>query len=544
VNAAGRLFARARQVLVPVPLWAWLIAALWCGLASDFGLQIYDEGSLLVGARTVANGGVPVRDFWTAYPPGIFWLVGLAFRLFGEQIIVNRLLHVLITLGLCVSAAHVIAAILGRGRGALAGFLAVALYVGAMRVPAGYPPVLCMLLAFWSLAELLATGTPSTARLRRAGLAAGLCAIVRYDIALYLVAASVGGVALMLARAADPAARRRVFLRTTAGYAPAFLLPVVLAYGVLVGLAGAGPVYRELVDFPLHVFPRVRDLPLERPFEFLFTMPRRVWQRSWFLLETGRLLPFAAIAVAIFGVVRALSRWRHESAPLLLAVSLLAVAFFNQYRVRSDTTHAWPLVVVALVVATPLFVWLLAADRHRMRIAARVALAIGLLVFVPGLVYRGGVLLGARYLEPTVAVDSPWAAGIRISASDPATNPLLADLRQRAAGEPYIFSGTVDHDQVIVNDALIYFLAGRQSPTPYPDLVPGVIDTAAVQREVVQALEAHAVQTIVLFMHVSAEPNESSQNKRVDILDRAVAEQFQPVADYPPDYRVLRRKHP
>jgi hypothetical protein len=159
------------------------------------------------------------------------------------------------------------------------------------------------------------------------------------------------------------------------------------------------------------------------------------------------------------------------------------------------------------------------------------------------MVHLGWGRLHARYLEPTVAVDSPSAAGIRIAASE-AVNALLVDLRTRAPGERYIFSGTVDHDQVVLNDALIYFLAGRQSPTPYPDLVPGVIDTVAVQRDIVQALEALNVRTIVLFDYVSTEPNDSSRNTHVDILDRMLTAKFRQVAQFPPYYKVLRRTEP
>jgi hypothetical protein len=545
VSAPPSALARARQLLFPVPLWAWLAAALWCGLATDFSLQIYDEGMLLVGARSVANGGAPVRDFWTAYPPGVFWLLGLAFHLFGEQIIVNRLIHVVVSVGVCIAAAHLLRHLLGPGRGVLFGFLAVALYVGGVRVPAGYPPPLCVLLAFWSLTELLGTGRlPAAGRVWRAGFAAGLCAIVRYDMALYLLAASVCGAGLALARLADFASRQREAIRAAGAYAAGMAGPVVLAYGGLVALAGIGPVYAELVDFPLRVFPRVRDLPLERPFEFLLTTEPRDWQVAWFLGESTRALPYIGVAAATAGAARAWVRRRHETAPLLFALSLLALAFVNQYRVRSSVVHGWPLVVAALVVATPLIAWTLGSTARRARLAGAAALGLGLAILAPDMIRRGSELLSARYLEPTVAVDSPSAAGIRISANDSPTNPLLTHLRVHAAGEPYIFSRTIDHDQVMFNDALIYFLAGKQSPTPYRYLVPGVIDTPDVQREVVDALQRHDVRTVVLFHHVSVEPNESSHSKRVDILDRALADQFRPVASFPPSYTVLRRIRP
>jgi hypothetical protein len=545
VSPATRALACARQLLFPVPFWAWLAAALWCGLGIDYGLQIYDEGMLLVGARSVANGGVPVRDFWTAYPPGVFWLLGLAFQIFGEQMIVNRLLHVVVTVGVCIAAAHVLRHLLGPGRGVLFGFLVLALYIGGMRLPAGYPPPLCLLLAFWSLVELLGTGSvPASGRVWRAGFAAGLCAIVRYDMALYLVAASAGGAGLALLRLADFASRQRAAIRAAGAYAAGMAGPVVLAYGVLVGLAGIGPVYDSLVEFPLRVFPRVRDLPLDRPFEFLFTTAARDWQAVWFVRDSTLTLPYIGIAVAAAGAARAWLRRRHETAPLLFGLSLLALAFVNQYRVRSGQVHAWPLVVAALVVATPLIGWTLGSTARLARVTGAIAVALGLAILAPDMIRRGSVLLSARYLTPTKAVDSRWAAGIRIDATDSMTNPLLVHLREHAAGEPYIFSGTIDHDQLMFNDALIYFLAGKLSPTPYPDLVPGVIDTPDVQREVVDALGRHDVRTVVLFHHVSVEPNESSHNKRVDILDRALADQFRPSGSIPPFYTVLRRIGP
>jgi len=529
---------------VPVPVWAWVAALLWIGLASDFGLGIYDEGSLLVGARSVAHGGVPSRDFWTAYPPGMFWLVGLAFRVFGEQIIVNRLLHDAIALGVCVAGYHLIATLVGRGRWPLVGFLSLALYVGAFRTPYGYPAVLCLLLGFWSLLELFGNGgAHSRRRLRRAGLAAGLCAILRYDIALYLVAASVGGGLMLIVPPAGQAGRRREVLRAAIDYLSGFLGPVLLAYGVLIALAGIGPVYAQLVEFPLRVFPRVRALPLDRPFTFLFTAPRTSWEATWFLIEFRRLLIYVGLVTAGVGAAFALIRTRRAVAPLLLAVSLLALAFFNQFRVRSDATHGWPLVVTALVVGTALLGWAIASQHRSVRVAGWISAVAWAVVLVPGMVHLGWSRLHARYLEPTAAVDSPAAAGIRIAASE-GTNALLADLRTRAAGERFIFSGAVDHDQVVLNDALIYFLAGRQSPTPYPDLVPGVIDTEPVQRDIVQALEALNVRTIVLFDYVSSEPNDSSRNTHVDILDRMLREKFRQVAQYQPYYRVLRRIEP
>ena len=64
------------------------IAGLSVGLAVSLliGLWIYDEGSLLLGAREVQAGAMPMADFWTAYSPGMFWIVASLLRIFGEGI--------------------------------------------------------------------------------------------------------------------------------------------------------------------------------------------------------------------------------------------------------------------------------------------------------------------------------------------------------------------------------------------------------------------------------------------------------------------------
>lgn len=44
---------------------------------------IFDEGAALTGAWRLGSGEWPYRDFWTAYPPGQYAVLGLLFELFG-----------------------------------------------------------------------------------------------------------------------------------------------------------------------------------------------------------------------------------------------------------------------------------------------------------------------------------------------------------------------------------------------------------------------------------------------------------------------------
>src|SRR3954468_24470458 len=65
-------------------------------LAIQRDLNIYDEGSILVGAMRIANGDVPHRDFFTLYGPAQFYVLASLFKLFSPSVLVERLWDTLV----------------------------------------------------------------------------------------------------------------------------------------------------------------------------------------------------------------------------------------------------------------------------------------------------------------------------------------------------------------------------------------------------------------------------------------------------------------
>ena len=492
---------------------------------------------------------MPLRDFWTSYPPGMFWLLGLAFKIFGEQLLVNRLMHAVFVLGICVVSYYLVLSVSRSRRWAMLGFMAVTLYAGAVRVNYGYPPVLCTLLGLLGLLVLLhGSSEHQSARSVLAGLSAGFCAIVRYDFAIYIVAASSIALGAGLPAAPEGGRKSAQLAKSFAFYGTGLLVPVLIAYGVVVGEAGLSRTYALLVDFPLQVYPRARDLPFTWPFASLRSAPHSVWSLAVLLVyECARVplfLPFlVAPAGAVAGLVLVSARPRRRpQGALLLGLSLLAIALINQYRVRSGEPQGWPLAVVGLVATISLLSVVSQARRPLMRATARGCVLALCAVLIPGALYREGTLIRARYFYATVAVDSPWAVGIRIPAGQASYNGLLRYLADRhRAGEAYLYSGVVDHDQLVFNDVLVYFLSGMRSPTFFPELAPGVVDTSAAQSQIVREMDAHAVRTVVLYDWVSTEPNESSVNKNIDIADAYIHARYQTVARFE-SYTVMERK--
>ena len=73
-------------ILAATVLW-WLVARRL--------IMINDEGMYLYGAERLIHGALPYRDFFTLTGPGIYWNLGLAFRLFGVSLAVGRALLVI-----------------------------------------------------------------------------------------------------------------------------------------------------------------------------------------------------------------------------------------------------------------------------------------------------------------------------------------------------------------------------------------------------------------------------------------------------------------
>jgi len=103
---------------------------------------------------------------------------------------------------------------------------------------------------------------------------------------------------------------------------------------------------------------------------------------------------------------------------------------------------------------------------------------------------------------------------------------------QQPAGfydEGLIVSGTdrILHGQHPYVDALFPFLAERRHATRYDMWLPGVMNAAPAQSEVVRELESSAVAYVVLFAAPSSdEPNSSSIDSGVRILDDYLARRY------------------
>ncbi len=89
VASAPSLPEQSRTDLaIAVGLFFATLLLLWRQV--DFVSMNPDEGIVLQGAARILRGEIPYRDFFSFYTPGSYYLLALAFKLFGDSLLVGR----------------------------------------------------------------------------------------------------------------------------------------------------------------------------------------------------------------------------------------------------------------------------------------------------------------------------------------------------------------------------------------------------------------------------------------------------------------------
>jgi hypothetical protein len=495
----------------------WVPAALFAGglvisgSTALLGIQPNDEGLMLQAAARIAGGQVPYSDFWWFYPPGQPLLLGGLWDLLGPSLLPWRVLRVL-----CDAAVALLAWRLAVRGGAppwvaVAAWLAAALAMAYPSGPHPYPPTLVLALG----ALLLFERRPGWA-----GVLAGAVAFWRLEFAAYLVL----GIAVSFALARPP--------RPWRFFAAAAATAVVL-YAPVVALAGLGPSFDLLVDYPVTDFSDYQSLP----FPLDYDGPLNTSSIGGFLSDSAEnllvfYLPLALMIGLVAGVVALLADRRREGFAWRAAVALFAVGMGHYLVTRPDVFHTAPLAVMVAVLAA----WSWRAGRVWAVVAAVV------LAFV--------VVEGAdrRWLElrrDYASLDLPVADGVRVARAErDDLERAVAAVQERVPPGAPTYVATRRADLVTSGYPLLYVLAERPNPTRYDIAAPGVLTSAPVQREIVADLERTRPAAVVRDtspITAVPEPNRAGESSGVTLLDEYLARAYVRVAAYG-RFEILERR--
>jgi hypothetical protein len=497
--------------------WLALTLLLLALLAQLPGLllppETYDEGLTLLGADRIAHGEVPYRDFWNTHSPGQITVVALLFRLFGPSIMVARAFDI------TVRAILIVLLFLLARRGCPT---PIALLVGLAGVLAlassqlfGYTVfgAICLSLAslFLTLRALDSNGA-ETRKWRgfvTAGMAAGLALLFRHDIgAAGMLAAAT---TLLIARvevspgagAAYPVLRSRI--RHLALLA-AGITGVVVPVAVLILALGTPPtrLAEIFITYPVLIYPKMRALPLPTQIARLLV----------------RVLPFATALLTLVLGRFCLRRATPGRQPILTLMSLATFVVFAAPLtfIRADSTHQFAMRIPTFAILPGLWCTLTDALRSRRALSLLGPLALAPFMWGPVVQSIGTARGIAGFWQRGTSHGISRASGIPL---DPDQVRAIQAVRSMVPPAAPLFVGSTRHDRVRSNDALFYFLAERRCSTYYHNLLPGLVTTERVQREMIAEL-AHASTPVLVLRSAEGfvvEPNESSVSSGVTLLD-------------------------
>ncbi len=172
-----------------------------------------DEGYLLGGVTRILDGQVPYRDFHHTYAPGRFYLIAGLFRLFGENLLVVRLLWVVMRIGVVLLGYGAARTILSRPSS-----IALALILLVAPGPWHKSFFHLFLLANMLALARLRPGREDKYALMTAGMVAGVTMLFRQDLGLFALA-SYGMIAVLCRWTGESWRRASVFF-----YPPSFRL--------------------------------------------------------------------------------------------------------------------------------------------------------------------------------------------------------------------------------------------------------------------------------------------------------------------------------
>jgi hypothetical protein len=492
----------------------------------------YDEGYLLDSVERILDGQVIYRDFHHTYAPGGFYLLAALFKIFGKTILLERLVFALLGALRCLLAFSIVRMVTRSRLAYLAPVLAII-------APGPWHKVFFPAFGFLALyAVLLATVRGSRWYLV-AGVAIGLAAVFRQDVAGFAVVAAVVGLAVeawRLSTGLAPALRR---LGLLAAGAAAAVAPVVLYFAAERALAPM--IHKIAVDGMLD------NMTNRIPFPGLGVRAGLDGQYLALVLPAKAIfwLPLAAYVCSAAILMRALARRMWTAGHTLLAMILVASGLaFNQSTFRSDLGHvlqtaqyAFLLVTIVVVHAHRMVMGLAGLGRR-----ARITLAWAVVGVVPAVLVWGSIActvaatntaVAARFQREGVSIgDSEYLGSILVMVGNSADLGLARAPLRVTPSEARLFSeigrfldaNTRAGDYVLAVPQLqtMYFLFDRKNPTRYAHYRRRLAPDE--EKRYVEDIRSHGTEYILL-----TEPYEGA---RLGQTSESFAEYARPVRDW------------
>ena len=468
----------------------------------------FDEGVILVGAERILKGQIPSRDFFTQYTPGQVYTLAALFKIFGISFITERAYDIVIK-SLISLFVFLIIRLFSSNKIALVGWAMSLMWVTLSSFAAYpvHPSILCIYISvYFLLLHMKSEIRSEQDKIHYVILSAlfiVLAILFRHDLG--------GPAAVVIALV--------LMLRRITGVEISWI-PLIsyIATGIIAGLSVLIYFYLnsaikimvdDLILYPINVFIKYQDFP--------------------YPLLSKNTLPFYVFPwITIFGVLTFLifikRKIDNTTAYGILLISCIGIVFFNQVRMRSDLIHLLPVALTGILLA-PILLSTLPKGLSLSIWQNRIVWALFIIVF--GITLYKPLSMKVPYLRISYVVKAvnPDIKRAKYLEIDPDLKKTVTYVKDNTSKNEYIYVGAKNHDKVIFNHPIVYFLAERNPATKYHELNPNL--TKTIQEEIVNELKEKSVRLVVLTPGWRYEPNLSSIDLKIDLLDDYISTNFE-----------------
>jgi hypothetical protein len=469
----------------------------------NINLNPYDEAVMLVGAERILNGEVPYKDFFSQYTPGQYYALAWVFKIFGVSVLAERIYDIIVKSLLSLSI-FLIISLVSSYKYALLGWTMSLIWGGYINFPAYpvYPAILFINIGIYLI--LLYFKHNRIFYIHLSALSIMFASLFRHDM---------GGMAFFIIIAPFLFFIERPKRAAFKNFIATVIFSSLLVVFYFFIRSDIRAVIDALLIFPLSDFQKFQGIPYPRHLSFN-TLPFFVFP---FLL-------FVGLLTALF-----LLKVKRDNLTTYgtLLISLVGITFITQAVGRSDIVHILPLGLMSTSLA-PILLFILsgALSLNANKNALLFLLFIGFFFCV--VMYKPIKLriksFPDKYIIKIINSDIPRAQYIELRDRD--IKNVIAFIKQHTSKDEFIYSGLKDHDALVFNNALIYFLSERKSATRYHEMNPGFTTLPEIQKEIVSELKEKAVNLAVLVPGLWNAPRINNYKQDFDVLDNYIANNF------------------
>jgi hypothetical protein len=517
-------------------------------LAMTLRPNSYDEAIVLTGSMQVAAGLLPHRDFYTLYGPAGFYILAALFKLFGQSLLIERLLDLLFRALIVASVYTIVSAYLRR---AIAVVVSVATFFWlygllTMIVGTAVVPVSFLNLISTALFLPLFSTQISKRRLFAAGALAAAAGLFRYDAGagLFVVHTCIVVTAVWLRCKTN---KRSALVSTFWPYLLGFIVIILPPAIYYLSVSSLDPLLFDAVQFPQKYYHRSRNLPF--PPIGLISFDNVSIYLPIFVIA----LSFYAFAINSFKAIKVeedrSNRQTERLNGYFFSFALLALAMYSKVLVRTSVSNSYLAAIPTLLLVAALYQQRF-AFRRPIRVFIETLTVLSVIApawsttrelacaLVPHLSVAQSLLgsvPGAESQARTAWCRSANAAtrGLCFLPRDDEIQSIQF-IDSHTSPDQKLFVGVSKHDKIFVNDMLIYFASQRLPATVWAEFDADLQNQIAIQRQVIQDLEHSTPPYIILASETDRrqEPNDSALSSGVTMLDDYISSNYRPVQTF------------